>query len=256
LGSAPEDFEQPPATAATTTIHVAPIRERRARVAAKRRAALPFNSTRSWYHAGLVRAAFLLSSSLLALSLAITGCGTTPRVEPVKVRPRAPREEPPPPWSHFAELTSLPALNARPFVNRGHDAQRGFADLRVSLLARDAYIGLVSDSVLPEGSLVALVFCDETRTEQRAVYAMQKHANGWEFLALDPVGRPDPKIDLSACPRCHEGAPADDLFGLPRSVELAPPASVSAPAVGSPTPDSTAASNPASATHGPFEPAR
>jgi hypothetical protein len=116
----------------------------------------------------------------------------------------------------------LPALNLRPFVNRGHDAQRGFADLRVSPLARDAYISLVSDSVLPEGSLVALVFCDETRTEQRSVYAMQKLAAGWEFLALDSAGRPDPKVDLTACARCHEGAPADDLFGLPRSATLAP----------------------------------
>jgi hypothetical protein len=117
----------------------------------------------------------------------------------------------------------LPPLTIKPFVNRGHDRERGFADLRVSSFARDAYIGLVSDSVLPEGSLVALVFCDETRTAQRSVYAMQKDANGWQFLALDAAGRPDPEVDLAACVRCHEGAPADDLFGLPRSAELAPP---------------------------------
>jgi hypothetical protein len=116
----------------------------------------------------------------------------------------------------------LPPLNARPFIHRGHDAERGFADVRVSPLARDAYIGLVSDSTLPEGSLVALFFCDETRSAPRSVYAMEKAASGWRFLALDPAGRPNPNVDVTACARCHEGAPADFLFGLPRSAELGP----------------------------------
>lgn len=130
----------------------------------------------------------------------------------------------------------MPPLTTKPFVNRGHDRERGFADVRVSPLARDAYIGLVSDSVLPVGSLVALAFCDETRTRQRSVYAMQKDANGWQFLALDAAGRPDPEVDLTACVRCHEGAPADELFGLPRSAELAPPPPAPAEAAAVPSP--------------------
>ena len=137
----------------------------------------------------------------------------------------------------------MPPLTTKPIVNRGHDGERGFADLRVSPLARDAYIGLVSDSVLPEGSLVALVFCDETRTELRSVYAMQKDANGWQFLALDTNGRPNPEVDLAACARCHEGAPADDLFGLPRSAALAPPAAVPLEAAAVPSASATTESS-------------
>jgi hypothetical protein len=167
------------------------------------------------------------------------------RAAPVRHAPA--REEPPAPWSRFAELASLPPLNAKPFVNRGHDRERGFADLRVSPVARDAYIGLVSDSVLPEGSLVALVFCDETRTEQRSVYAMQKDAKGWQFFALDATGRPKPEVDLGVCLRCHEGAPADDLFGLPRSAELTPNPAALAPAASSASPPATAEAPPPSA---------
>lgn len=227
FGSAP-DAEHPPRRSALATHAIAALM---ARPGARRfghhqglfveRRALSFKTTRSWYHAGLLRAASLLFASALTL-LALSSCSAPPRAEPVPARTHLAPEAPPPPWAHFDEIASVRALNARPFLQRGHDPPRGFADVRANAIAEGPYLELVSDTELPEGSILALFFCDETRSTERGVYVMHKRASGWNYLALDSQGRPDPRIDVSACPLCHDGAPADNLFGLPRHIELAP----------------------------------
>jgi hypothetical protein len=114
-------------------------------------------------------------------------------------------------------VSSWPALNDVPFRSRGHLVRPPFATVRINAEARDAYLSLVTDTVLPDGSTVALFFGDEQQREAGPVYAMEKTHGGWRFLSTDSEGGLDPTLDPTTCSRCHDGAPADDLFGLPRS---------------------------------------
>ncbi len=80
----------------------------------------------------------------------------------------------------------------------------------------------MADSVLPDGTIVALFFADEPGSKHGPVYAMEKKAGAWAYLATDARGGLDPSLDASACARCHEAASADSVFGLPRGAESAP----------------------------------
>ena len=88
------------------------------------------------------------------------------------------------------------------------------AAVRVSPEARGVYERLVTDSVLPEGSVVALIHGDANRPGR--VFVMEKAAGTWRYRALTPTGVPALTPE-GPCQACHAGGVADFLFGLPRS---------------------------------------
>jgi hypothetical protein len=127
------------------------------------------------------------------------------------------------PWTRFAEVSSLPAANDTSFPTRGHLVKPSYAVVRVSPEAREPYLSLVTDSVLPDGALIALFHQSADGTTKGSVYVMEKKANDWTFLALDSDGRKSAE-NLEVCALCHRGGVADHLFGLPRSLPKPAPA--------------------------------
>jgi hypothetical protein len=118
----------------------------------------------------------------------------------------------------LAALSALPLASAEPYLVLGHAPHRYRATVRVSEPARDAYLALAPERVLPEGSVVAQFLTDRETGSAGPVYAMKKQAeNTWLFAVLAPSGA---LLDLGAvplCVRCHREAPAGFLFGLPRT---------------------------------------
>jgi hypothetical protein len=92
--------------------------------------------------------------------------------------------------------------------------------VRVSPDARPGYETLVSDSILPEGTLVALFHAERTG-RAGAVYVMEKRGSTWSYLVLTPRGV---VVDgaTARCSGCHHGAVGDGLFGLPRAKGATP----------------------------------
>jgi hypothetical protein len=133
---------------------------------------------------------------------------------------RSPVKPPPqlPPWDHFEEVRRWQSAHAKPFLSLGHLSGRYTASVFVDPAARDAYLNLVTSSLLPVGTIVA-EFHQEARTgHQGPLFAMQKLAAGrWEYLVVDPEGRVEKRGQLALCQRCHAEGVADHLFGIPRS---------------------------------------
>lgn len=153
----------------------------------------------------------------LCLTLAL-GCSAPP--PPLVPAPPAPPPPAPVPWSRFAEIAAWPAA-AEPFANFGHPDAGDQAQARVSPDARAAYAELVRDSVLPEGSIVALFHSDRTG-KAGPVYVMEKQGGTWAYRALTAQG-----VILEGaagrCEGCHQGAVGDALFGIPRPREAPRP---------------------------------
>ena len=126
---------------------------------------------------------------------------------------QVPRER----WSRYGELEGLPPANETAFPTRGHLVKPGYAVVRVSSEARASYLALVTDSVVPDGTLVAMFHQSRDGAEKGAVYVMEKRASEWSFVALDAEGFPVEE-NLAVCALCHRGGVADHLFGLPRSL--------------------------------------
>jgi len=142
-----------------------------------------------------------------------SGCSAPPP-------PHAPPPAPPPPapvaWSRFAEIGGWP-LAAEPFINSGHRGSGDEARVRVSPEARSTYLELVRDSVMPDGSVVALFHADRSG-KAGPVYVMEKEGGAWTYRALTAQGV---IIEGGAarCQGCHQGGVGDELFGLPRPLE-------------------------------------
>lgn len=150
------------------------------------------------------------------LGACFTGCAGEPAPRSA-MRPVLPPALPDP-WPRFAEVEQWPPVNARSFPSRGHLVSPSHAVVRVSEHARGLYLSLITDSVMPEGCVVAMSHRSEDGVRRGPVYVMEKSAGGWSFLALGPDGRAM-NTDLGACASCHAGGVADALFGLPRSLE-------------------------------------
>jgi hypothetical protein len=104
---------------------------------------------------------------------------------------------------------------AGPFRTQGHlvDAD---AVVRVSPEARDGYLALVTDSSLPDGTVVAAFHQSSNEAASPGpVYVMEKSAGTWSYLWLDGSGGIVEKKPRR-CDGCHAGAVADRLFGPPR----------------------------------------
>ncbi len=129
----------------------------------------------------------------------------------------APRER----WSRFEEIKSFEPVNATPFSTRGHLVKPSYAVVRVSPDAREQYLGLVTDSVLADGAVIAMFHQSRDGASGGPVYVMEKKAGAWSFVALDAEGAVSSE-NLNVCALCHKGGVADQLFGLPRSLRAKP----------------------------------
>jgi hypothetical protein len=155
---------------------------------------------------------------LLPLTLAL-GCGSPPPL----ARPppaRVPATIPPAPWPRFAEVAAWPALGGS-FTNQGHWGAGALAVVRVSPGARAAYEVLVTDTTLPESTIVALFHSDASGRPGR-VFVMEKGVGSWSYVELTPTGLVVPTAG-GACRSCHQGGTGDSLFGLPRPTRSALP---------------------------------
>ncbi len=173
----------------------------------------------AWY-VGAMATEGSLRPTLVALALAACAGSESEALAPTN----APAQSAPPePWSRFDEVSGLPTVNDTAFATRGHLVKPSYAVVRVSPDAREPYLSLVTDSVLPDGALVAMFHQSRDGATKGAVYVMEKKAGEWSFLALDSDGRKTTE-NLDVCALCHKGGVADRLFGLPRSLPKPAPA--------------------------------
>jgi hypothetical protein len=136
-----------------------------------------------------------------------------PKTPTAAAQEEAPRER----WSRFDEVKSYEPVNDKPFSTRGHLVKPSYAVVRVSSDAREQYLGLVTDSVLPDGAVIAMFHQSRDGASGGPVYVMEKKVGAWTFVALDAEGAATSE-NLNVCALCHKGGVADQLFGLPRSL--------------------------------------
>ncbi len=114
-------------------------------------------------------------------------------------------------WEGYAELLRLPIVTSAPFTSRGHLPEQQ-VDVRVNELARASYAALVTDTVLPDGSVLA----ELSHSASGNGYVMRKSAGVWSYFELDAQGAVLASGALALCAGCHAQAPADHVFGSPR----------------------------------------
>jgi len=151
---------------------------------------------------------------LVVLSIAGACASEVPAANPSPPSPAEARRER---WSRFAELEGLSPANDTPFPTRGHLVKPSYAVVRVSAEARASYLSLVTDTVLPERTLVAMFHQSADGAQKGPIYVMDKLGSEWSFLGVDAEGHPTGE-NLAVCALCHRGGVADQLFGLPRSL--------------------------------------
>src|SRR4051812_770235 len=184
----------------------------------------PFARTPSWYHALLVSASPRVLVTLVALlgALAVSACAEAPqgplagasdawqtareRDAPTPAPRRAPV------WDVYAEAQRWSAAGPTPFTSRGHQPEQ-LVEVRVNDLARASYSELVTDTVFPDGSVLV-----ELSQGVGHSYAMQKAEGTWTYLELGARGSVLARGALTLCSGCHAQAPADHVFGSPRSL--------------------------------------
>ncbi len=126
-------------------------------------------------------------------------------------------KRPLPAWSSLASLAALPLASGEPYATLGHGLGRYRALVRVSTAARDQYLAPTPERPFPEGSVVAQFLTDLDTGSAGPVYAMRKQSDEtWQFAVLEPGGALLDFGLLPLCVRCHQEAPADFVFGLPR----------------------------------------
>ena len=115
-------------------------------------------------------------------------------------------------WPGYDELLRLPAITSSPFTSHGHQPEQP-VDVRVNEVARATYVALVTDAVFPDGSLLA----ELSHGASGNGYVMRKSAGVWSYFELDSQGVLLASGTLPLCSGCHRQAPADGVFGLPRT---------------------------------------
>jgi hypothetical protein len=106
----------------------------------------------------------------------------------------------------------MPIVTATPFTSRGHLPEQA-VDVRANEVARSQYAALVTDSVFPDGSVIAELAHDRAGKS----YVMRKSGGAWSYFELDALGSVLVGGGPALCVGCHDQAAADHLFGLPRS---------------------------------------
>jgi hypothetical protein len=84
--------------------------------------------------------------------------------------------------------------------------------VHVSPECRASYIAVVTDSVLPEGCVLA----ELSQLGDGRGYGMRKESGAWSFFELDAHGGILASGVLTLCSGCHAQATADSVFGPPR----------------------------------------
>jgi hypothetical protein len=131
-------------------------------------------------------------------------------------KPAAARITPPKPariWDAYAAALAWPALNSAPFIARGHQPEQA-VDVRVSEDCRNVYRALVTDTVFPDGCVLA----ELAKGAEGPSYGMRKLNGSWSYFQLDARGGVLAEGALTLCAGCHAQAPADNVFGLPREI--------------------------------------
>ncbi|HYH43051.1 MAG TPA: hypothetical protein VD867_13830 [Burkholderiales bacterium] len=180
-------------------------------------------ATSSWYHVDLEGAARMQAPAssrtwfpcrwALLTAIACSAPATVVHLP----RASAPTATKTVQWERFVEVSTWPTVTETSFPSQGHHTELPSARIRTSPEAREAYLALVQDSVLPEGSIVALFHESPDASKRGGVYAMQKTGGRWQYLRLDSLGRLQSPANAGECARCHADAAADHLFGLPRT---------------------------------------
>jgi hypothetical protein len=114
-------------------------------------------------------------------------------------------------WDGYGEVSRLATVSPTPFTSRGHLPEQQ-VDIRVNDVARANYLATVTDSVFPDGSLVA----ELSRSANGKGYVMRKSAGVWSYFELGPQGVLLEGGTRAFCAGCHAQAPSDHVFGLPR----------------------------------------
>jgi len=102
-------------------------------------------------------------------------------------------------------------VSPTPFISRGHQPEQ-LVDVRVSEAARASFTALVSDTVFPNGTLLA----ELSHNGSGNGYVMRKHGDVWSYFELDAQGALLSSGATPLCAGCHAQAASDSVFGLPR----------------------------------------
>jgi hypothetical protein len=116
-------------------------------------------------------------------------------------------------WDSYGEALHWPTANSAPFTSRGHQPEQE-VDVHANDAARAVYGALVTDSLFPDGSVLAEL--PRASAGSGLGYAMRKEAGQWSYVQLDSHGGALASGALSLCAGCHAQAPADCVFGPPR----------------------------------------
>jgi len=120
-------------------------------------------------------------------------------------------------WAELDVARAWPSASAA-FPSRGHGVGQYLIDVRVEPRYLGAYRNLSRGQTLPVGTTLAAFHRDRDTGAAASIYVMQKRSDAeWEFSVADDEGRLRPQQSVELCSRCHAEAPADDLFGVPRS---------------------------------------
>jgi len=87
-------------------------------------------------------------------------------------------------------------------------------EVRANEVARAHYTALVTDTVFPNGSVLAQL----PRSGTGNGYVMRKDAGQWSYFELDSRGALVGEGAVAWCAGCHVRAPSDHVFGLPRAL--------------------------------------
>jgi hypothetical protein len=134
----------------------------------------------------------------------------------------------------FDVLPTLLAANPRPLPTNNHEPFHWDLVVRVSPSVLSVYLNWHIGQTMPEGVWLAAEHFSRRATRPGPMYFAHKTQQGWQFAATNPEGFLLPSTD--ACALCHEGAPADHVFGLgkPDAADAATPWAGSAGATSDP----------------------
>lgn len=105
----------------------------------------------------------------------------------------------------------MPSVTDVPLLSRGHLPEQS-VDVRANEVARSRYLALVTDTVFPDGSVLA----ELSHGAHGNGYVMRKERGQWSYFELDSRGTVLARGVIPLCVTCHEQASSDRVFGLPR----------------------------------------
>ena len=124
-----------------------------------------------------------------------------PTAVPVEARKR---------WVDADQLDSLRAVGSRgPSEHLDGSHERTVLTNK----AAAAYAHLSVGTVVPNDALIAQRHHPADSEAIESWFIMQKRADNWQFVILDPQLRVAAGPPLDLCRRCHQDAPHDHLFG-------------------------------------------